>query len=61
MENLIEGFWNEKKKKLKRNYPIITDEDLNFHKNKEKEMMERLGYKLKKSEEELRSIINTIK
>ena len=61
MGNLIEGFWNKKKEKLKMNYPIITDEDLNFHNNKEKEMIERLGYKLGKSEEELRSIINSIK
>lgn len=61
MENIKVGFWNERKEILKVRYPIITDEDLNFHKNKEKEMMERLCYKLGKSEEEFRTIISTIK
>ncbi|MFO8022589.1 MAG: general stress protein CsbD [Perlabentimonas sp.] len=61
MENYSVGFWNERKGKLKEKYPDISDEDLNFHKNKEKEMMERLSYKLGKTKEELRTIVNTIK
>jgi hypothetical protein len=61
MENHLVGFWNERKGKLKVKYPIITDEDLNFHENKEKEMIERLSYKLGKTQEEFRTIINTIK
>ncbi|MBN1989351.1 MAG: hypothetical protein JW783_08150 [Bacteroidales bacterium] len=61
MRNYLVGFWNERKGKLKLKYPIITDEDLDFHRNKEKEMIERLGYKLGKTPEELRTIINTIK
>lgn len=61
MENLKVGFWNERKGKLKMKYPIITDEDLNFYRNKEKEMIERLSYKLGKTQDELRTIINTIK
>ena len=55
------GFWNERKGKLKEKFPNITDEDLSFHNNKEKEMIELLGYKLGKTQEELRTIINTIK
>lgn len=61
MENLMVGFWNERKEKLKVKYPIITDEDLNFHNNKEKEMIEKLSYKLGKTQEELHVIINTIR
>ena len=61
MKDFVLGFWNERKDKLKMKFPAITDEDLNFHNNKEKEMIERLGYKLGKSKEELRTIINTIK
>jgi len=61
MENQLVGFWNERKGKLKMKYPIITDEDLNFYRNKEKEMIERLSYKLGKTQDELRTIINTIK
>jgi len=61
MENLTLGFWNERKEKLKVKYPIITDEDLDFHKNKEKEMIEMLCHKLGKTQEEFHAIINTIK
>lgn len=55
------GFWNERKEKLKEKFPIITDDDLDFHNNKEKEMIELLSYKLGKTQEELHTIINTIK
>jgi len=61
MENTIVGFWNERKEILKQKFPFISDEDLSFHDGKEKEMMELLSYKLGKSEEELRYIINTLK
>lgn len=51
------GYWNCKKVKLKRKYPSITDEDLNFREGKEKEMLEILGYKLGISKDELLAII----
>lgn len=54
------GYWNEKKGMLKKRFPTISDDDLNFHEKKEKEMMEMLGYKLGKSEDELREIINAL-
>jgi hypothetical protein len=41
-------------------YPNIVDDDLIFHENKEKVMLEKLCYKLGKTEDELRSIINTL-
>jgi hypothetical protein len=61
MKSKVLGFWNERKGKLKMKYPLITDEDLNFQKNKEKEMIEQLSFKLGKTQEELLTIINTIK
>lgn len=54
------GFWNEKKSKLKEQFPILTDTDLQFHEGKEKEMMEMLGYKLGISKEELVAIISSL-
>ena len=51
------GFWNEKKEKLKQSFPIITDEDLHYIEGKEKVMIELLGYKLGKTDDELRIII----
>jgi hypothetical protein len=54
------GFWNEKKEKLKKIYPSITEEDLHFREGKEKEMMELLGYKLGITHEELRNIFATL-
>ncbi|MBN2274692.1 MAG: general stress protein CsbD [Bacteroidales bacterium] len=57
MKDNVTGYWNWKKEKLKQKYAIITDEDLCFSDGKEKEMMERLGYKLGKSKAELVYII----
>lgn len=54
------GYWNGKKEKIKQKYPFITDEDLNFHEGKELEMMEMLGYKLGKTTDEMRRIINAL-
>ena len=49
MQTNITGYWNEKKEKLKKVFPIINDEDLCFNPNKEQEMMEMLERKLRKS------------
>ncbi len=54
------GFWNEKKSKLKEQFPILSDTDLQFYEGKEKEMMEMLGYKLGVSKDELISIISSL-
>jgi len=54
------GYWNEKKEKLKQKYAFITDEYFLFNEGKEKEMMEILGYKLGKTKEELRKIIERL-
>jgi len=53
----VRGYWNEKKEKLKEKYPDITDKDLVYAEGKEKVMLEILGYKLGKTEQEMLSII----
>lgn len=60
MNKSIIGFWNERKEVLKQKFPFISDDDLIFYDGKEKEMIELLGYKLGKTEDELRYIINTL-
>ena len=57
MNNNLLGFWNDKKEKLKKKYPVITEEDVHFREGKEKEMIEMLGNKLGKSKLELLNII----
>jgi uncharacterized protein YjbJ (UPF0337 family) len=57
MDNNVIGYWNGKKEKIKQKYPVITDEDLDFHEGKELEMIEMLGYKLGKTKDEMRKII----
>ena len=60
MNTNVLGYWDKKKEKLKRKFPIITDEDLSYNEGKEKEMIEMLGYKLGKSKQELLYIISDI-
>jgi len=54
------GYWNDKKEKIKQKYPIITDDDLIFSEGKEKEMVERLGFRLGFSIEEMRTVISEL-
>ena len=51
------GYWNGKREKIKKKYPIITDENLEFREGKEAEIMELLAYKLGKTINEMRLII----
>ena len=60
MSTDIMGYWNEKKEKLKQQYPLITDDDLLFTDGKEKEMIEVLSYKLGKTKDELVTIISKL-
>lgn len=60
MGNNVVGFWNEKKEKLKQKFPSITNRDLRFRLGNEKEMIEMLGNKLKKTSKELLNIIITL-
>jgi hypothetical protein len=54
------GFRTEKKEKFKQIFPAITDEDLIFREGREREMIEMLGYKLGKTNQELLKIIITL-
>jgi len=56
-DHSVKGYWNKKKVKLKEKYPDITDRDLVYAEGKEKVMLEILGYKLGKTEQEMLSII----
>jgi uncharacterized protein YjbJ (UPF0337 family) len=60
MDKKITVNWNEKKEKIKKKYPIITDNDLHLYEGKEKEMFENLGYKLGISKLELATTINAL-
>lgn len=57
MNNKLVGYWNEKKEKLKQKFPILTDADLRYNEGKEKEMIDMLGTKMGKTNQELLSII----
>jgi hypothetical protein len=52
--------WEEKKEKLKKIFPAITDHDLHFNDGKEQVMIEILAYKLGKTTDELRYIIHSV-
>lgn len=54
------GYWNGKKEKIKQRFPGITDQDLNFYVGKEKEMIEKLEYKLGIPKLELAKIIEAL-
>jgi len=60
MYNNNMGYWENKKEKIKQKYPFITDEDLIFYEGKEKEMVERLGFRLGISIEEMRDVIKAL-
>jgi hypothetical protein len=49
-----------RKRKLKKIFPAITDNDLQFNDGKEKVMIEMLAYKLGKTQDELRYIIHAV-
>jgi len=60
MSYIENGYWNEKKKKLKQKYPAITEKDLFYNQGEEKIMMRILCGKLGKTEQELLYIIVTL-
>jgi uncharacterized protein YjbJ (UPF0337 family) len=56
---LNQGNWDELKTKLKINYPQLTDEDLQHPEGKEEDMLRMVEYKLQKTKEEMRAIIDS--
>jgi hypothetical protein len=53
----LTGYWNKKKEKLLQMFPVINEKDLQYREGKEKEMIELLGNKLGKTQQELLYII----
>jgi hypothetical protein len=60
METQQFGYWNVKKEKLKKKFPFLTEEDLQFRLGNEREMIEMLGYKMGLSKQALLDIIVSI-
>lgn len=53
------NYQNKTKENLKKKFPILTDDDLNFREGKEREMMEMLAHKLNMTHFDLIKIIET--
>jgi len=53
----LKGNWNEQKGKLKKQFAVLTDNDLMFEEGKKDEMFGRLQIKLGKTKEELHKLI----
>lgn len=54
---LNQGNWDELKRKLKKEYPQLTDADLQHQEGKEESMLRMVEYKLKMTKEELKGKI----
>jgi uncharacterized protein YjbJ (UPF0337 family) len=53
----IKGNWNEQKAKLKKQFAVLTDNDLMFEEGKKDAMMAKLQIKLGQTKEQLHKII----
>lgn len=54
---LNQGNWNELKRKLKKEYPQLTETDFQHYGGMEESMLRMVEYKLKKTKEEMKGII----
>jgi hypothetical protein len=54
----VTGNWGESSKKLKVQFPQLTDADLKFDAGKESDLLSRIEKKLNKKHEEVVNIIN---
>jgi len=52
--------WNEKKEKLLIEFTDLREEDLVFETGRKREMIQKIGFKLGKTEEEMDNIIQSI-
>jgi uncharacterized protein YjbJ (UPF0337 family) len=60
--NVIElkGDWNEQRGKLKKEFPVLTDDDLVYVEGRKFEMLGNLRVKLGKTKEQLRALIESL-
>ena len=52
--------WEEVKERLKENDIPLTDDDLQYEPGREDQLLERLAAKMKKTKEEVKSLIESI-
>ena len=55
----IKGNWNEQKAKLKKQFAVLTDNDLMFEEGKKDEMWAKLQITLGQTKEQLHKIIGS--
>lgn len=51
---------NELQSKLKQRYPELTETDLQLHQTSKKDMLQMIGYKLRKTKDEMMHIIQLL-
>lgn len=56
----LESPWEEVKEKIKEKNLNLSDDDLHYEEGKEEELIRRLAAKMNRSEEEVRSYIESI-
>ena len=54
---LNQGNWEELRSKLRKEYPQLTETDLQYKEGLEENMLRMVEYKLRKTKEEMREII----
>ena len=55
----LKGNWNEQKAKLKKQFAVLTDNDLMFEEGKKDEMWAKLQIKVGQTKEQLHQIIGS--
>lgn len=59
MEKLkVKGTWNEQRGKLKKQFAVLTDNDLMYEEGQRDEMLGKLQIKLGKTKEELLKVLH---
>ena len=56
----FKGNWRTMAGKLKQKYAVLTDDDLLFTEGKEEELLGRIGTKLGKTKDEIRSVMSKL-
>jgi hypothetical protein len=57
-KQIVKGSWEQLISKLRKEYPQLTEKDLIYKENEEEEMLRMIEYKLGKTKEEMRELIN---
>lgn len=56
----LKGNWNKQKGKLKKQFAVLTDNDLMFEEGKKDEMLGKLQVKLGKTKEEFKKMLDSL-